>query len=117
MLNIETIFLLVAILLVVYIWFESLRLREFVIKHCNHLCQESDLQMLDQTVALISLSLKKTSNGGLALKRKYQFEVSGNGVDRFPGYITLFGSSIIESRLEGPQGQNIFHQSGSSTLH
>ncbi|MFT7460140.1 MAG: hypothetical protein ACI909_002828 [Planctomycetota bacterium] len=117
MLTWETIFILVLIILIASIWFESLRVREFVIKHCHHLCREINLQLLDQTVSLTSLSLRRTDSGSLGFKRKYQFEVSENGADRFSGYITLVGNRIIESRLEGPDGQNIFHQGKPSTLH
>ena len=113
----DTILLLLAILLVVIIWFESLRVRELVIKHCNHLCRETNLQLLDQTVSLVSLSLKRANSGNMSVFRKYQFEVSGNGVDRFSGYISLLGSRIIESHLEGPDGHNTFHQSKSPGLH
>ena len=107
----DFIFLILIILIVVFIWFESLRIRELVIAHCKHLCREANLQLLDQTVALVSLSLKRTGKGSVALLRKYQFEVSENGVDRVSGFVTLLGSRIIETRLEGPEGINTFHQS------
>jgi Protein of unknown function (DUF3301) len=113
----DIIFLLLTILVVSVVWFESLRIREYVIKHCNQLCRETDLQLLDQTVSLISLSLKRANNGGMSILRKYQFEVSENGVDRYSGYVTLLGKRIIESHLEGPQGINTFHQSKSPPLH
>ena len=107
----DFIFLILIILIVVFIWFESLRVREIVIEHCKHLCREANLQLLDQTVALVSLSLKRTGKGSVALLRKYQFEVSENGIDRVSGFVTLLGSRIIETRLEGPEGINTFHQS------
>ncbi len=110
MFTLDIIFLLLMILIVVFIWFESLRIRELVIKHCNDLCRGANLQLLDQTVALVSLSLKRTGNGSIALLRKYQFEVSENGVDRYSGYVTLLNSRIIESRLEDAADINTFHQ-------
>ena len=113
----DTIFLLAIILALALIWFESLRIRELVIRHCHRLCAETNLQLLDQTVSLISLSLRRTPSGSLGFGRKYQFEVSEDGVDRFSGYVTLAGSRIIESRLEGPDGQNIFHQSRKPPMH
>ncbi len=113
----DIIFLLLGILILTVVWFESLRIREFVIKHCKQLCRESDLQLLDQTVALVSLTLKRADDGNLRLLRRFQFEVSENGVDRFSGYVSLLGNSIIESHLEGPDGQNTFHQSRPPSLH
>ncbi len=117
MLTLDTVFLLVIIVIVALIWFESLRMRELVIRHCKQLCRETNLQLLDQTVSLISLSLQRTGSGNLGLQRKYQFEVSENGVDRYSGFVTSLGNSIIESRLDGPENQSTFLQSKSKTLH
>jgi uncharacterized protein DUF3301 len=116
-LTLDVIFLLLLIVVVCIVWFESLRLRELAIRHCHHLCRETNLQLLDQTVSLVSISFRRCGRGNINLLRKYQFEVSENGVDRYSGYITFLGSNIIESRLEGPDGQNTFHQSGSTRLH
>ena len=111
MLGLDVIVLLFIIVIAVYIWYESLRIRELVIEHCKQLCREAGVQLLDQTVAQVSLSIKRTNVGGVALLRKYQFEVSEDGVDRYQGYISLLGGRIIESRLEGPDGISTFHQS------
>ncbi len=113
----DIVFLLLTIVVISFIWFESLRVREMVINHCHRLCKETELQLLDQTVSLVSISLKRDANGNLRLLRKYQFEVSENGVDRYSGYVTSLGSRIIESRLEGPDGHNTFHQSKPTSLH
>lgn len=110
MIGLDVVFLLFIIIIAVYTWYESLRIREMVIEHCKHLCREAGVQLLDQTVAQVSLSLKRTNVGSFALLRRYQFEVSEDGVDRYQGYVTLLGGRIIESRLEGPHGQNTFHQ-------
>ena len=117
MLSWDFIFILVAIAAISYAWFESLRIREKVIRHCHHLCKETNLQLLDQTVSVASISLKRAANGNFYLRRLYHFEVSENGVDRYSGYVTSLGSNIIESRLEGPDGQNTFHQSNPTSLH
>jgi thiamine biosynthesis lipoprotein len=116
-LTIENISLLLAIVIISLVWFESLRVREMAIRHCHRLCRETNLQLLDQTVSLVSISLRRAETGTMKVLRKYQFEVSENGVDRYSGYITLLGSRIIESRLEGPDGLNTFHQSDPYRLH
>jgi hypothetical protein len=113
----DIVFLLLIIVAVSITWYESLRAREMAIRYCHHLCRETNLQLLDQTVSLVSISIKRARNGNLTLLRKYQFEVSENGVDRYSGFITLLGSRIIESRLEGPDGQNTFHQIKPTNLH
>ncbi len=115
--SLDIIWPLVLLLVVVYLWFEVLRIREQVITHCKRLCREANLQLLDQTVALASMSLKRGKNGMPSLQRIYGFEVSENGVDRLSGYVTLRGNYIIESRLEAADGSNIIHQQKFPTLH
>ena len=115
--SLEIIWPLLLLLVVVYVWFEIMRIRELVVSHCKRLCQEARLQLLDQTVALASLSFKRSRNGMLTLQRIYGFEVSENGVDRLSGYVTVRVSYIIESRLEAADGSNIIHQQKFPTLH
>lgn len=107
----ETLMFLFLLSVAIYIWYESMRAREQVISHCRRLCNESGFQLLDQTVSLSSLSLKKYGVLSFSLQRVYSFEVSKTGVERLAGDIVLRGKWIIASRLEGPDGSNIFHQS------
>ncbi|MFQ5661562.1 MAG: DUF3301 domain-containing protein [Gammaproteobacteria bacterium] len=113
--NIINLLLLLLLAVIVLFWFETLRLREQVIIRCQQVCREANLQLLDQTVALIALSLRKALNGGLHLYRRYQFEVSDDGVNRFPGYVDLVGRHIITISFAGPDGKTIYFQS--PTLH
>lgn len=115
--GLDTVLLIFTVVLLVCAWYESLRLRELVIEHCNRLCQQADLQLLDQTVALVSLKIQRSSTGRLCLLRRYQFEVSEDGSGRTRGIVSVLCNAIVESHLEGPDGQNIFHQSRPPTLH
>jgi hypothetical protein len=117
MLTWDTIFLLAIIFTFAYVWYESLRIRERIILHCHNLCRETNLQLLDQTVSLLTIAPRRTENGSLGFYRKYQFEVSENGVDRFSGFVSVLGSKIVESHLQGEAGQNIFHQGKSERPH
>ena len=108
---------LLALLVIVYTWFEILRIREMVIRHCQRLCREADLQLLDQTVALVSLSMTRLSTFRYALVRRYAFEVSENGVDRQAGFVIVLGSRIVESRLQSAHGSSIIHQPKTNQLH
>ena len=113
----ESLFLLLLLTLIVIFWFESLRIREYVIARCQQVCKEANLQLLDQTVALVTMSVKRASKGSLHLYRKYQFEVSQNGIDRHKEYVTLLGKTITSIHFEGPDGKNVIHQSQNPTLH
>lgn len=96
---------------IVIFWLETLKLREHVILRCQRVCREANLQLLDQTVALVSLSIRKGTDKSLHICRRYQFEVSEDGVDRHFGYVNLSGRHIISIQFDGPSGSSIFHQS------
>ncbi len=68
-----------------WFWADSARAREQVLERCRWLCEELDLQLLDQSVSLEKLRLARGPRGNLELRRWYAFEYSIDGVDRWPG--------------------------------
>lgn len=113
----KTLILLLAIVSVAVIWYESLRIRERVMAHCGEICERAGLQFLDQTVALVSLSLRRTPQGAPTLFRIYQFEVSERGTDRQRGYVAVAGGKIHHVRLVGKEGDTILYQSDIQRVH
>jgi hypothetical protein len=102
--------LLLILVSVVWLWYDSLRYREHAIRGCKKDCKEMGLQLLDQTVALGSFSLRKDFNKRLKFMRRYNFEFSINGNDRYKGSIVLLGDNIEHTRLEHPDGTIIMHK-------
>lgn len=100
-----------------YLWFESLRIHERVVRACRQLCEKSELQLLDQTVALASISLIRSVSGHRQLRRVYQFEVSDNGTDRHRGYITLAGATIEAIQIDGGDGMTTIYPTLPGSLH
>ena len=92
------------------LWYDSMRARERVIFHCKRLCKEAEVQFLDQTIALVSLSPKLDKRHGIILHRVYEFEVSEDGATRLSGYIVYTTGQVIESHLETAEGHNIILQ-------
>lgn len=113
----KTLILLLIIATLAVIWYESLRISERVITHCREICERADLQFLDQTVALVSLSLRRTPEGTPTLFRVYQFEVSELGTDRQRGYVAVSGGKIHHVRLVGREGDTILYQSEIRRVH
>ncbi len=74
----------------VALWLDALAARELACAHSRRLCQEANLQLLDQTVSLQRWRIGR-SNGRLELHRRYGFEVSFDGTDRHSGTISFLG--------------------------
>ena len=91
----------VAILaVVVWLWRESLRAREAATRAGRRICQDNDVQFLDETVALARMNL--AWNGRVALVRCYRFDYSTNGADRAGGFVVVQGNVIVHVQLAGP---------------
>ncbi|MCP1727017.1 hypothetical protein J2T60_000982 [Natronospira proteinivora] len=92
--------------LVLWLWRDNLAAREVAIEAVKRTCQQLGVQMLDQTVAIQRVR-PNLSSRGLRLRRKYQFEFSIDGGERFPGRAELLGQRVISVQLDGPEGMVI----------
>lgn len=90
----ETLLLvLIVVGAVLLFWRSSLRARETAVRLARSACQARELQFLDDTVALASLSID-TGAHGWALRRVYEFEFSIDGRSRRTGSVTLHGTTL-----------------------
>lgn len=87
----ESLFLLIGVGLALWFWQQSLRARELAIHSAEELCRRQGLQLLDGTVVLNALRLRRTARGHIALQRTYQFDYSRDGDLRQQGFVLLLG--------------------------
>jgi len=90
-----------------WFWSDSLKARERMLETCARLCRDSRLQFLDETVTLTSLRLGRSDAGWPQFIRRYLFEFSGTGQDRWQGRATLAGQRVISVQFERPEGVTI----------
>ena len=108
---------LIALALLVWFWQLNLRYRELAIRLVKNVCTEMKLQLLDQTVALAGFSLRRDTERRIVGMRKYNFEVSSNGADRFTGTIILHGTRLVYSEFNLPDGPVILQKNELITHH
>jgi len=117
MISINSLLMLGLLAAIILFWIETLRMREFVIKLCKKVCMESALQLLDQTVSLISIRLKCSTNRWPYIHRVYQFEVSSNGADRLLGYIILTGNIVKMIQIDSSDGKTTLYPYNQDVIH
>jgi hypothetical protein len=93
MLNEEALGILLATLVVGFIWLDALRAHEMAVAIARRSCRARGLQLLDQTVALQRVRPRWGARG-LQLHRVYRFEVSHDGVDRCAAGLALAGIDL-----------------------
>lgn len=104
--------LLLALLGLIGAWLKFSRGREQAVDEARRQCRQHGLQLLDETVGLRSLRLRR-GPGPLQLERCYTFEVSIDGDDREPGRLWMIGRRVtglslptIQSHLPGLRGEH-----------
>lgn len=108
---------LFALAILVWLWQNSLRFREYAIHKSRTSCRTMDLQLLDETVALHKVRIARDNRNQVKLLRRYQFEFSIDGHDRYQGSITFLGEGVDHIQLDHPDGQIILHSDEAKKLH
>jgi hypothetical protein len=80
---------------VVWLWLDSLRAREVAVRAARAACVAEELLLLDDTVAIANLKLKRDDDGQVKLQRAYDFEYSDTGNNRLKGSVVLLGHRVM----------------------
>ena len=96
---------LISFLLVIgvglWFWRDSLGAREQARAASTRACQQSQVQLLDDTVALERLWLRRDRDGRLKWERLYVFEFTDTGHRRQTGSVLLIGWRVEVLCMEG----------------
>jgi len=94
MLSFELISVL-ALAALAWLWLDSLKARDAAVQAAREACAAEGLMLLDDTVAIVGLKLKRARDGRIGLQRAYEFEYSDSGDNRIKGSIVLLGREVI----------------------
>lgn len=81
-----------------WIW-RGLGLRDRALGLVRSHCGKADVQLLDESIALIRLRPGRNRSGRIGLIRRYGFEFTVTGEHRYPGYIELHGAQLLNLEL------------------
>ena len=83
-----------------WFWFDSMHALEIARKAGRRICDDAQLQFLDDTVAGTALRLTRDNTGRRVLRRTYRFEFSETGNTRLEGQLVLLGYRVESVTLE-----------------
>ncbi|RKZ40455.1 MAG: DUF3301 domain-containing protein [Gammaproteobacteria bacterium] len=84
-----------------WFWYDTLQCQEIAKSFAKQMCAQLQLQLLDDTLALVRLRLKRNHRGRLSLQRVYQFEFSDGGYNRRQGTLIMRGISLEMLEMPG----------------
>ena len=96
--DLSNLLLLLLLGAIVVLWLKLTVARERAIGEARRQCQLHGLQLLDETVGLRGLRLRRV-NGLRRVERCYGFEVSIDGHDREPGRLWMIGAALSSLSL------------------
>jgi len=91
--------MLVLLGLIVWFWQNTLQARELALRVARDTCLSQQLQLLDGTVTLQRLALRRSNQGRVTLQRTFQFTYSVEGDDRRTGFIITLGNLVEQVGL------------------
>ncbi|NRB37178.1 MAG: DUF3301 domain-containing protein [Pseudomonadales bacterium] len=95
MLDLNDVFILFVVMLVIYAFYHMALLRERAYKAVANHCKIKNLQLLDQNVAVKALWFKRDDHGSLRFWLTCEFEFSSTGDERYSGKIVILGGKIV----------------------
>lgn len=81
-------------------WFSAKTLQELAFHAVTQRCEQLQLQMLDQYVALQNIRFGRDALGHRQIIRTYGFEFSSTGNERYHGQIILAGQQVKTIQFE-----------------
>jgi hypothetical protein len=83
-----------------YWWWRAYAVKESVLQIVRRHCKAMDVQLLDDTVALRGMWLKRDAHGSLRVRRSYVFEFTSTGDERYHGDAVMLGLYLETIQLE-----------------
>ena len=93
---------LLLLLLLAWLWFDSLKVRERAVRAARDACAAEDLLFLDDTVSITSLKFARDTQGHIQLQRAYDFEFSSTGNNRVKGSVVMIGQQVALLNVTPP---------------
>jgi hypothetical protein len=94
MIELKDLFWLTLVGLVCLIWWQGQKVREIALRHARRECAAMDLQLLDDSVALRAIWLRRDDNGRMRPWRRYRFEFTSTGDERYSGEVITLGTRV-----------------------
>ncbi len=83
----------------VWLWFDSLKARESAVAATRAACRAERLLLLDDTVAITRIGLRRDEEGRVRLLRVYGFEYSDTGDERSAGSTVMLDDRLLTITL------------------
>ncbi|NHN39096.1 DUF3301 domain-containing protein [Pseudomaricurvus alcaniphilus] len=92
-----------AVILVAALAWQNAGFRDRALGCARQHCERMQVQLLDETIALVRISIGRDQRGNFGLRRQYEFEFTVTGENRYRGQLRLFSRRIESIELQPHQ--------------
>ena len=100
MLTLSSIFWTAIVVSLISFWWQGDKIKSTALQYLYDYCRQQDLQLLDQTIVLKGVWPRRNDFGSLQLRRRYGFEFTSTGEERYQGMIELSGRRLQRIEVE-----------------
>lgn len=86
--------------LVVWYWWRAKAIKDFVLQAALNHCKKMDVLLLDDAVYLRGLWFKRDQQGKLRVWRRFLFDFTTTGEQRYCGRVIMLGPHILHMELD-----------------
>ena len=83
-----------------YYWWCAYGMKELALAATRRYCKQVDVVLLDDSVVLRAFWVKRDASGRLRMWRRFNFEFTSTGEDRYQGRVVLLGERVEVIQLE-----------------
>ena len=91
--------LLIAVVAIALYWLNAIRCKDIAVECARRECKRYDVQLLDQTVHQVRMSMSRDAQDRWRLWREYHFEYSTDGVEREKGKVKDIGAKLESEKM------------------
>lgn len=84
----------------VWYWWRAKAIKDFVLQAAGRYCKSMDVMLLDDAVYLRGLWFKRDDQGRLRVWRRFLFDFTSTGEERYTGRVIMLGNKILNMELE-----------------
>lgn len=81
-------------------WWRGYAVKEAALRATRLHCKAMDVQLLDESVAMRGLWLKRDRGGSVRVRRSFEFEFTSTGDDRYHGCTIMLGRRVESIHLQ-----------------
>lgn len=84
----------------IWYWWRAKAIKDFVLQTAKKYCQKMDVMLLDDAVFLRGLWFKRDDQGRLRVWRRFLFDFTSTGEERYQGRVIMLGQRVIHMELD-----------------